>query len=206
MKLDPVKFAYTTFDYFKEEKVEKDSDIFQPKTDSYLKTAFDISEETFTIQENFYSNLPITKDKSDDDLETIVTADKKGRVSGLNLAKGSSENCELTLGGKVKIESITGSGKSSDTVDYGEYRIISLVHSFDEGGNYQNQFEGVPAHVEAPPHTNPNLFPVCETQSAVVTDTNDPEGMGRIRVRFYWQTSQDQSPWLRVITTRLQGQ
>jgi uncharacterized protein involved in type VI secretion and phage assembly len=33
-----------------------------------------------------------------------------------------------------------------------------------------------------------------------VTDTNDPEGIGRIRVRFYWQSSKEKSPWIRMVT------
>ncbi|WP_370513646.1 hypothetical protein, partial [Apibacter sp. B3924] len=32
-----------------------------------------------------------------------------------------------------------------------------------------------------------DAIPLCEEQSATVTDNNDPEGMSRIRVQFPWQ-------------------
>jgi uncharacterized protein involved in type VI secretion and phage assembly len=55
----------------------------------------------------------------------------------------------------------------------------------------------VPASVAVPPV--PFIpGPRCDTQSAIVTDNNDVEGMGRIRVRFHWMKEHEKSPWLRV--------
>jgi type VI secretion system secreted protein VgrG len=200
MRLNPAKFSFSNYDSYKEEGIEKNGSSVQPKTDSYLKNTLSGSDEVYAQEEKFFFNMPVTKDKSDKELEAAVKTEKKSRVAGMNLATGSSDNCELSLGGTVKIEGYVDNGKSSKTINFGEYRIISLYHSLDEGGNYLNHFEAVPVAIEIPPHSNPHLFPICETQSAKVTDTNDPEEMGRVRVRFYWQSSKEQTPWTRIVT------
>jgi Rhs element Vgr protein len=200
MKLDSLGFSYSAYDYFNADKISKSSKNHIPGADRYLKESMNISNDVFSQEEKFFFNFPVTKGKSEQETDAAVKADKFGRVANLNLAKGSSENSELTLGGKLQVKGIVDTGSSVKTTEYGEYRIISLFHSCDEAGNYMNHFEAVPANAEMPPRTNPFLVPVCETQSAVVIDTNDPEGLGRIKVRFYWQSSKEESPWIRVVT------
>ena len=206
MKLNPLKFNYTAYDYFQESAIKKNDSVLSARTESYLKNAYQSSEDIYSVDGNIYFNYPLSKENSGKEIAGAMKTDKRSRIAGLNLANGSSDNYELKLGNIVKIEGIGGSATSGSPVSFGEYRIISLNHACDEGGNYRNHFEAVPTAIEVPPSSSPLNHPRCEIQSAKVTDTNDPEGMGRIRVRFYWQTSQDQSPWLRVITTRLQGQ
>jgi uncharacterized protein involved in type VI secretion and phage assembly len=41
------------------------------------------------------------------------------------------------------------------------------------------------------------VYPKAETQAAVVTDNNDPAGMGRIKVKFFWNHESD---WTRLVT------
>jgi type VI secretion system secreted protein VgrG len=200
MKLKTMGFNYSAYNYYDEEDIQKKSSILQPNVSSYLKDALSASESVFDKEEDIYHNFPLSKPGADKELEATVKTDKRSRIAGLNLASGSSDNCELSLGCTVKIESSTKTGNASKTINYGDYRIISLYHSCDENGNYLNQFEAVPVAVEVPPHTDPKLYPKCETQSAVVTNTDDPEGIGRIRVRFYWQNNKTESPWIRVIT------
>jgi type VI secretion system secreted protein VgrG len=200
MKLHTLDYQYAAYDYFKEDNVVKSSQSHQPSTESYLKNAYNSSEDTLNEKEEFFYNLPLTKGKSDQEIDDAVKTDKLGRVSGLTLAKGTSDNSELTVGGTVRIKGIVDSGSSRKTTDYGEYRIITLYHSCDEAGNYLNHFEAIPASLESPPNTSPFLVPVCETQCATVIDTDDPEGIGRVKVRFHWQSPQEETPWLRVVT------
>jgi type VI secretion system secreted protein VgrG len=200
MKLAPVKYAYTGYSYYQEGNIEKNSSILQPRTSSFLKQSYDLSDNTYSVEEKFFYNHPLSKSNESSEVEHAVKTGKKARVAGLNLATGSTDNHDLSLGCTVKIEGLGAKGASGKKVNFGEYRIISLYHSCDEGGNYMNHFEAVPVSIEVPPHVNPLTFPACDTQGAVVTDTNDPEGMGRIKVRFFWQDSSEESPWLRIIT------
>jgi uncharacterized protein involved in type VI secretion and phage assembly len=200
MKTATLGFNYTGYNYYTEESIKKESKILQPKMDNYMKFTAAASDDIFSQDDDLYYNFPLSDKNADKEMEHAVKTDKRGRVSGINSCKGSSDDCELSLGCIVKIEGLTDSGKSAKTISYGEYRIVSLFHSCDDAGNYLNSFEALPVSIEIPPQTNTFLFPVCETQSAVVTDTDDPEGIGRIRVKFYWQDSKSQSPWLRVST------
>jgi uncharacterized protein involved in type VI secretion and phage assembly len=38
-----------------------------------------------------------------------------------------------------------------------------------------------------------------------VTDTNDPEKLGRVKVRFHWNEDGDKTPWIRVASTSAGG-
>jgi uncharacterized protein involved in type VI secretion and phage assembly len=43
--------------------------------------------------------------------------------------------------------------------------------------------------------------PICETQPAQVTQNDDPDGQGRLKVKFYWQDGNDSpTPWVRAVT------
>jgi type VI secretion system secreted protein VgrG len=200
MRLASTAFSYTGYNYYEQESVTKESKKVQPKVDSYLKDAFSTSEDVFVQEEDIHHNIPLSKSNADTELESAVKAEIQSRVGGMNIVRGSSDNCEISLGNIIKIDGFTSPGSGAKTLNYGEYRVISLYHSCDEAGNYLNHFEAVPAKVETPPHANPLLHAVCHTQSAVVTDTDDPEGLGRVRVRFFWQDSKNQSPWVRVVT------
>jgi type VI secretion system secreted protein VgrG len=199
MRLTTPSFNYTAYNYYEEESITKESKNEHPKLGSYLGDAFATSEDVFSPKEDMHLNLPLSKANAEKELESAVRTEIQSRVGGLNTIRGESDNCEISLGNIVKIDGLTSPGSATKTLSYGEYRIISLYHSCDEAGNYRNHFDAVPVSVETPPYSDPQLHPACDNQSAVVTDTDDPEGIGRVRVKFYWQ-DKEQSPWIRVIT------
>src|SRR5690606_10367603 len=53
-----------------------------------------------------------------------------------------------------------------------------------------------PDVVEVPPYTDVLNPPIAETQPAIVTDNNDPKGLGRVKVKFHWDY---ESPWIRMV-------
>ena len=59
----------------------------------------------------------------------------------------------------------------------------------------------MPSSCQVPAYTNPEAVPKAkgEAQSAVVSSNADPEGLGRVKVNFHWN-SQLESPWLRVVS------
>ncbi len=200
MKLGAIDCSYSAFDYYNNEKIESNSKSHNSPTDRYLKESINVSKDVYSNLDNFFYNFAVLKGKSEKQTGNGTKTDKLGRISGLNMARGISENSALVLGGKVQIKGLVDTGQTVKTNDYGEYRIISLSHFCNEAGNYTNQFEAIPACVDNPPLTKPFHFPYCDTQSAVVTDTNDPEGLGRVKVRFFWQDSKAETPWIRVVT------
>jgi type VI secretion system secreted protein VgrG len=75
---------------------------------------------------------------------------------------------------------------SKKMIDYGEYVITSISHSCTRTGHYTNNFSCLPSTVQHPPETNPQLTTFCETQSALVSNNDDPDSLGRIKVNFQW--------------------
>ncbi len=114
-------------------------------------------------------------------------AARKVAFSGVSIAPA------LHAGAIISVYNLTGHGKAKQ----GEYIITSVTHSWSSGGQYQNSFTAIPSDAEVPPMTDPLLVPYCESQPAVVTDNKDPEGLGRVKIRFSWQKYGD-SPWVRI--------
>ena len=91
-------------------------------------------------------------------------------------------------------------------VEGARYRVTSVTHTNTENGDYENKFEAVTAEFEAYPKTNINAFPRSETQTAVVMENADPEGLGRIRVQFPWQKIMgEMTPWIRIVSPHAGG-
>jgi type VI secretion system secreted protein VgrG len=108
---------------------------------------------------------------------------------------GSSGYLGITVGSKVSVTGVNVTDKSKE--DYGTYSIISINHYAGENGEYRNDFIAVPDSIKLPPVAIvPD--PDCETQSAIVTDNNDPLHLGRVRARFHWMKPSEKTPWIRV--------
>ncbi len=106
---------------------------------------------------------------------------------------GISNNPGIKLGDIVTINYNSLGGATQ----HGEYLVTGIQHSWNTGGKYQNTFSAVPSDVEVTPNTDVSLVPMAATQSALIADNNDPEGLGRVKVAFSW-LSQGESPWMRI--------
>ena len=123
-------------------------------------------------------------------LDDVAKITVEGAAANCIIFSGSSMNPSLYPGANIKITGV-------DKHEYGEYIIISVNHNYSIGGNYQNTFSAVPSDVKASPYSNPGLMPRCESQTGIVDDNNDPDGLGRVRVKLYWQ-SNSVTPWIRI--------
>jgi uncharacterized protein involved in type VI secretion and phage assembly len=108
--------------------------------------------------------------------------------------------------------SITYSGTSYEPLGVGrtfivmngqvEHRLVavSVQHLSDNHGNYRCEFTALPADVAAPPYTDPHCYARAETQPAKVVDNNDPQGLGRVKVFFYWGSKGNkETDWIRMV-------
>jgi len=84
------------------------------------------------------------------------------------------------------------------TVEH-ELIVIEATHHSEVHGNYTCEFKAIPADVSAPHYTDVHAFAKAETQPARIKDNNDPEGLGRVRVEFYWASGSTSSEWMRMI-------
>jgi type VI secretion system secreted protein VgrG len=150
----------------------------------------DIGKHVYNKSKSFYSNSPkdynntfLTNKKQLEDITNIRAAAQSSNMVRCN---GTSTHFGVQLGNTLEV---------SDS--FGAFTVIEVTHHCDGQGNYSNEFIGIPSSVRIPPVTQ-YAEPFSETQCAVVTDNHDPKGLGRVRVRFYWQNPDKKTPWLRV--------
>jgi type VI secretion system secreted protein VgrG len=129
---------------------------------------------------------------------SVADLEGNGIAAGMAVASGRSHNPGLAVGNKVVVKAIKEKDKGK--VDYGEYLITHIEHACDYLRNYSNSFEMIPSKAKLPDYTNPLAYPKCEPQFAIVTDNHDPDKMGRLKVRFFWQNGTE-SPWIRQVSS-----
>lgn len=117
---------------------------------------------------------------------------QKGKAAMSVLISGRTYNNNLKLADKLNITDLNGES-------FGEYIITSINHFSTGSHNYSNFITAIPAEVEAPPYTNPLLYPVCPAQMAIVIENEDPDHHDRIKVRFPWQLASETTPWLKIV-------
>ncbi|WP_409416564.1 type VI secretion system Vgr family protein [Flavobacterium sp. PS2] len=86
----------------------------------------------------------------------------------------------------------------NQTVEH-ELIAIEVIHHSEVNGNYNCEFVAIPADVAAPHYTNVEVISIADSQPARITDNNDPEEMGRVKVDFYWAAGSTKSEWMRVV-------
>ncbi|MGN7820178.1 type VI secretion system Vgr family protein [Chitinophaga sp. 22536] len=105
---------------------------------------------------------------------------------------GKSEHPGIRIGDIIE----AAASLSSPDLE-GTFTVTRIDHHCQGDGAYFNQFTCTPTDCCIPSGHN-GIAPCCEAQSAIVTDNHDPEGMGRIRIRYRWQ-QHGSSPWIRLI-------
>lgn len=198
LKIDvhPFSFALVAYDYKDSgdqvyESEDASQNIELSKTGEKVAKS---SEDLFTHKSKILYNHHLTTDNQQAHLDHRIFLKKSGKGSGMVVCSGESDCPQLTIGGVISI--VEKSGGSS--INHGKLRIIDLQHSVDREGEYSNSFTAIPEECKIPFTANPHSIPICETQSALVVDNEDPDNLGRIKVRFIWQEDEE-TPWLRII-------
>ncbi len=200
INLNPINFKINFHDYFKDIMVENQAtkSIGKSQLSEPGILAHDKSVKHYSYQPKLYFNhLNVAKDDFTKQMNAISELQEKAQAAKMSSVKGVSHNPLVKLGGKVNIKAPKSKGKGR--VDYGEFIVTSVTHTCDDMMNYKNKFKGISAEATIPDYTDPKIFPVGTSQSAVVTDNNDPENLGRVRVRFFWQEKGEMSPWIRSV-------
>ncbi|MCH5721025.1 type VI secretion system Vgr family protein [Niabella hibiscisoli] len=163
------------------------------------KQVMQLGQSIYTAQPVLWNNQFLTNKKQQDDITNMKSAIQGSRMIMFN---GKSGHPGVKIGGLVEVSG--NNVFSEQTEGYGEYLVIAATHYVDAMGNYDNQFTAVPGTIKVPPVAS-SKEPNCETQSAIVTDNNDFNGLGRIRVKFHWMNGAEKTPWIRVTTPHAGG-
>lgn len=197
-----VASSYNSFDANQKEGLEE----MQRDYNDIAEHVFQASQKWFvkpTLQ-NLHSGGYADQDGRDTILNVSTKTQARGEKAGMLTYSGITFCSKLKIGCTLVIEDNYISNSSTDeksSVDEEEILIIGMTHFFSKDKIYSNHFVGIPAACDYPPYADSDVFPFATSCRARVKDTEDPNGLGRVRVQFDWQAMQDDgmmTPWLRI--------
>ncbi|GAA3509789.1 phage baseplate assembly protein V [Aquimarina addita] len=185
----PNSFKYFTNDYLNDSFHEVKTKEVSSNINGFAAVVNQKSNQIYQKETQVFVSAhddPQMKSRIDDQAAMLKQANEVNQVK----VKGKSSNPSIAIGSVVQIE--------GETSSYGGYRITKISHQCSENGRYENIFEGITADTEVYPKTSLKAFPKSKSQTAVVVDNVDPEGMGRVKIQYAWQKETGEtSPWIR---------
>ena len=190
LEMKPQDFEYINYAIDRAEVYRKDAESAscEYKNNPIQTDAKNASKKLFKkIPQKYHSATSL--EQSDIDLEEVVRQERDLRELSLKVT-GRSRDPRLRMNTFACLSDINAHAMET-------YRVIKISH-YHSGMNYENSFEAIPM-MRTPADYNAEAFPKAEQQPAIVKDNNDPQGMGRVRVQFFWQKGDELSPWIRMI-------
>ncbi len=142
---------------------------------------------------------PVRSQSEADDLAKAIFAELTGgNLQAEGVAMG---NPKLTAGCKVKL-------KSLGTKFSGEYFVSHTRHTYDSDDGYLTEFTISGSNPDTfvdllfgGSGTNPGMNGGGAPEGVVVgivTNNKDPQGLGRVKVKFPWLSAEEESNWARL--------
>jgi len=196
MEIAPIKnkrFAYNP----------KQDEMLQSESSGVSDGSPDLShaiQVSNTMYSKTFNQPALIRVDNSNDIKSHVQNEEKAHISNLLKVNASGDNAALGIGSIAEITMSIRKELSFSTESLGKFLITTINHDIDGTGKYYNTFEGVVATTErlsVKNYTKPNP----DMQLADVIDNADPQGQGRIKVKFKWECkTNDVTEWLRVIT------
>jgi type VI secretion system secreted protein VgrG len=162
-----------------------------------LAHAVNASNQMYSKTYNQPSEIRID---SGSDIKSYVENEEKANISELLKISGNGDNPALGIGVISEISMSLRQGLDFITDTIGKFLITSINHTIDGTGKYSNTFEGVEATSERLLFKDYRI-PNPDMQLADVIANDDPQGLGRIKVKFKWECmTNDVTEWLRVVS------
>jgi len=139
---------------------------------------------------------PRSENKSD--LDNFLKIKKSAIAADLEVISGTSSNPQIIPGAIATVFISDRESSGFTKKEQGKFLITGVTHELTEDGNYLNRFEGLPSTIEVIPVKNIQK-PLAETQVAVVVNNNDPDNLGRVKVKMLWQENNATTDWIRVL-------
>lgn len=194
--LKPAKFKMYHHNYYNNIEYKGDSSV-GIQMSPFVRFAHGESEKLFR-QESYLGTFRDIRDNSE--LNDTIKSIKSVNASDMVTFRGTGENPTINLGDLINVK-----GQKLDrdyqrtTEDFGKYCLTEITHTVDSEGNYENFFKAVPDSSSHPPHNFNVRAPIAQPELAKVFKNNDPDSLGRIKVKFYWGNQQEcESQWMRI--------
>ncbi|RKX28580.1 MAG: hypothetical protein DRP47_03970 [Candidatus Zixiibacteriota bacterium] len=184
----PTKFYGRVWDPKKKEVIQSDSDrsSIRAALSDISRVSPESSEDIYTV--TGVSSAPKHADQAKSDAAVIrETESSAGRMIVCN---GVSIVPAIMIGSCVKISGL-------DKLD-GQYWVQTISHRLDDAGKYYNSFQCTPLEL-AMPELKREEQPFSHLMTGIVTDNEDPEDLGRIKVKLPWHRDEE-TQFMRILT------
>lgn len=196
MEVSPIKYKRFSYNPKQDEMLHSES---TGKADGNPDLSHAIQASN-TIFSKTFNQPSLIRVDNNSDIKSHVENEEKANISELLKVNGSGDNVELSIGGIAEITMSLRQELAFNTESLGKFLITTINHHVDGTGKYHNTFEGLVSSTERLKVKNFEK-PYPDMQLADVIDNADPQGQGRIKVKFKWECqTNDVTEWLRVIT------
>lgn len=189
------KSALSSYDYQQAEIIKSQQEHTQNHfTSDLMKSALDAQGSQYRrkLKEDIPYQHYTPAVRNEKEIENMTRLGTSGKASRMVIYSGITAE-PINIGNIITIDN---DGVLHDVIiTKCTFRSVGI-------GNLNNEFEGIPADCIQPAYTDPLVKGFAYDQPAVVIDNNDPEEMGRIRVKYFWSnyTGENESDWIRVQT------
>ncbi|TDO20717.1 type VI secretion system Vgr family protein [Pedobacter duraquae] len=196
MEAAPIKYKRFAYSSKGDEMLHSES---TGKTSGSPDLTHAVEVSNLMYSKTYNQPAPIRVDNSSD-IKSLVENEEKANVSELLKVNASGDNAELSIGAIAEISMSLRQELSFATQSLGKFLITSVHHNITGTGKYSNTFEGLVSTTERLLVKNFEK-PNPDMQLADVIENEDPDGLGRIKVKFKWECqTNDVTEWLRVVT------
>ncbi len=193
--IKPAKFHSGYHDYLQDKDISADSTDISIDENLTTQSRSLLSASANRFRESGYWNYYNSYSLQPDPINQVFKIREQNTASGSYRILGTTSE-PLALGSNVHVYGRTKQKSKDD--DLGEFQVNSCRHNFTSDLNYFSEFQASPGVLPIGPSSaefNIKTFP----ESAVVTDNNDPEHLGRVKVRTSWQDNDHTTPWARIV-------
>lgn len=181
IKLAPALFKIIENDNRKGEYSVDDTIRYRKEVDGFHQNFISKSNEVFSKETAIQLNQNAVGESGKFSGEEYARNKMRAAVSKLLQIDATSEVPGVTVGNNVHIKGVDMQLESS-------YRVTKVIHTCDDGGGYENKFTAVNFNGSVfSPKTNPDLVPNCKSQTAIVIENADPDGLSGVKVQMPWQ-------------------
>lgn len=201
LNMEHTNFRHAQHDYLKyENKMEDGFNRADGDLHRFTDMVFDHSHSTYSKDTLQDIHSAVEEDSSFSQVESSATVEGCGAKARMMTCMLHTNRADINIGDRLIIKEYVDDSDAY-IIEHQELIAVGINYRVNIDGHFENQVMAVPSSVVYPPYGIVDLYPVCESQRAIVVDNRDPERLGRIRVKFLWQEQQGgdmKSPWIRI--------
>lgn len=191
----PVKMTRYHYLVHDDKEIQKNAPNQVPGIVGYHTVALGQSSSVYTSD----VDLPVEGVvKNLKELEDLSKAEKTRMVGDMLVMSGKSQTSKIKIGKEVLF--MLPKNMEVTKKEIGSFLITEVTHIYNQKGEYENVFTGIPSEMENIP-MSPVAMPKAFPQIATINSNEDEQQLGRVKVEFQWQKTKNKTTnWIRVKT------